>query len=245
VRLTVSHERSVTSPGLPPSISSEPGAPQVFSGERTLQRLSCRVSGLGPWHPRTTGSKSSRSTQPLGQQRMVTDPRISAAQAATILGKTVEHLYRLTTLDQPPRHGPPNRFWQLRLSNVERVRDLGGGDPAEGSRQLLRCGSDDVRKLIADGKLPVGSEHSYSRDLAALHNVSVGTVSRAIAEPEHRGLIEAAQDSGATLTCGVLRVGGLGSGDEATAWHLRVAPAHSAIQRPSSGCGCGGADCGD
>lgn len=89
----------------------------------------------------------------LGQQRMVADPRISAAQAATILGKTVEHVHRLMALGRLPRHGRPNTFWQLRLSNVERLRDRGEPVPLKEAARLLRCTTDDVRKLIADGKL--------------------------------------------------------------------------------------------
>jgi hypothetical protein len=89
----------------------------------------------------------------LGQQRMVADPRISAAQAATILGKTVEHVHRLMALGRLPTHGPPNTFWQLRLSDVERLRDRGEPIPLKEAARLLRCTTDDVRKLIADGKL--------------------------------------------------------------------------------------------
>jgi hypothetical protein len=37
----------------------------------------------------------------LGQPRMVSDPRISVAQAAQILGKTRAQVYRLVTLGPP------------------------------------------------------------------------------------------------------------------------------------------------
>jgi integrase len=50
-----------------------------------------------------------------------------------------------------------------------------------------------LRAAIADGQYPVGSEPLYARDLAATHNVSVGTVSRAIADLKDRGLVEARQ----------------------------------------------------
>jgi hypothetical protein len=89
----------------------------------------------------------------LGQRRMVADPRISAAQAATVLGKTVEHVHRLMALGRLPRHGPPSTFWQLRLSDVERLRDRGEPIPLKEAARLLRCATDDVRTLIADGKL--------------------------------------------------------------------------------------------
>jgi hypothetical protein len=89
----------------------------------------------------------------LGQQRMVADPRISAAHAAAILGKTVEHVHRLMALGRLPRHGAPNTFWQLRLSDVEHLRDRGEPIPLKEAARLMRCTTDDVRKLIADGKL--------------------------------------------------------------------------------------------
>jgi DNA-binding transcriptional ArsR family regulator len=46
---------------------------------------------------------------------------------------------------------------------------------------------------IDSGRYPVGSELPYARDLATAHNVSVGTVSRAIADLRERGLVEARQ----------------------------------------------------
>jgi hypothetical protein len=78
---------------------------------------------------------------------------ISAAQAATILGKTVEHVHRLMALGRLPKHGPPNTFWQLRLSGVERLRDRGEPISLKEAARLLRCATDGIRKLIADGKL--------------------------------------------------------------------------------------------
>jgi integrase len=50
-----------------------------------------------------------------------------------------------------------------------------------------------LRGDIESGKYPVGSELPLARDLAAEHNVSVGTVSRATAELKQLGLIEAKQ----------------------------------------------------
>jgi hypothetical protein len=57
----------------------------------------------------------------------------------------------LSTREQ--RYGPPNTFWQLRLSDVERLRDRGEPIPVKEAARLLRCTTDDVRTLIADGKL--------------------------------------------------------------------------------------------
>ena len=51
-----------------------------------------------------------------------------------------------------------------------------------------------LREDIEAGVYPVGAGLPYARDLAAAHDVSVGTVSRAIAELENRGLIDAGQD---------------------------------------------------
>ncbi|WP_165547129.1 tyrosine-type recombinase/integrase [Kribbella sindirgiensis] len=50
-----------------------------------------------------------------------------------------------------------------------------------------------LQEAIACGKYPPGSELPLSRDLAADHNVSVGTVSRAIGELKKHGFVEASQ----------------------------------------------------
>jgi integrase len=50
-----------------------------------------------------------------------------------------------------------------------------------------------LQNEIASGKYPVGSELPLSRDLAALHKMSVGTVSRAIGELKQLGLVAAQQ----------------------------------------------------
>jgi DNA-binding GntR family transcriptional regulator len=51
----------------------------------------------------------------------------------------------------------------------------------------------ELRACIERGQFPVGSELPYARELATTHNVSVGTVSRAIADLKDRGLVEARQ----------------------------------------------------
>lgn len=84
---------------------------------------------------------------------MVDDPRISAAQAAVVLGKPVTYVYRLMSLGQLPTYGGPHSFRQLRLSDVERHRDLGESIPLKEAARLLRYSTDEVRELIADGKL--------------------------------------------------------------------------------------------
>jgi hypothetical protein len=46
----------------------------------------------------------------LGQPRMVSDPRISVAQAAQILGKTRAQVYRLVHARTATERGEPNKF---------------------------------------------------------------------------------------------------------------------------------------
>jgi integrase len=58
----------------------------------------------------------------------------------------------------------------------------------------------ELRSAIAAGQYPVGSELPYARDLATIHNVSVGTVSRAISDLKDRGLVEARQYQRARVT---------------------------------------------
>jgi hypothetical protein len=102
----------------------------------------------------TSADDTPESVDPLlGQPRMVSDPRISAAQAAEVLGKPVTYVYRLTALGRLRTHGGRNSYRQLRLSDVERFRDLGDTIPLKEAARILRCSTDDVRKLVADGKL--------------------------------------------------------------------------------------------
>jgi predicted DNA-binding transcriptional regulator AlpA len=92
----------------------------------------------------------------LGQPRMVADPRISVAQAAEILGKTTERIYRLIQLGQLPRHGKhgkPRKSRQLLRSDVLRLRGLGEPISIGQAARRLRGSPADVRRLIADGKL--------------------------------------------------------------------------------------------
>ena len=50
---------------------------------------------------------------------MVADPRISAVQAAAILGCTAAQVYRLIAKGRLPAHGEKNSFRRLLLSDVE------------------------------------------------------------------------------------------------------------------------------
>jgi hypothetical protein len=46
-------------------------------------------------------------------------------------------------LGRPPTRGPPNTFWQLRLSDVERLRNRGEPIPLKEAARLLRCTTDE------------------------------------------------------------------------------------------------------
>jgi hypothetical protein len=119
----------------------------------------------------------------LGQQRMVADPRISAAQAATILGQTVQHVHRLMAWGRLPTHGPPNTFWQLRLSDVERFRGRSELIPLREAARLLRCTTDAVRTLIAHGKLT--AVHGSRRPLYLLEVQALAAASDVPPRPRH------------------------------------------------------------
>ena len=75
----------------------------------------------------------------LGHEQMVADPRISAAQAASVLNMTVAQVYRLMRLGRLATHGPPGTSWQLLLSDVERYRDRGEAITVKEAARLLRC----------------------------------------------------------------------------------------------------------
>jgi hypothetical protein len=72
----------------------------------------------------------------LGQPRMVSDPRISVAQAAQILGKTRAQVYRMVHLGRLRRRGEPNKFRGLLLFDVLQCRER--GEPIE-VRSPRRC----------------------------------------------------------------------------------------------------------
>jgi hypothetical protein len=91
----------------------------------------------------------------LGQPRMVADPRISIAQAADVLGKTPQQVYRLIKLGRLHRRGEPGKFWGLLLSDVVRLRDKGEPLKLAQAAPRLGCSIAEVRELIADGKLPL------------------------------------------------------------------------------------------
>ncbi|MFC5264817.1 winged helix-turn-helix domain-containing protein [Kribbella qitaiheensis] len=74
--------------------------------------------------------------------------------------------------------------------------DFGERNPRHAFEKLAA----ELRAAIEAGQYPVGSELPYARDLAATRDVSVGTVSRAIAELRTRGLVEAMQYRRARVT---------------------------------------------
>ncbi|MFG1820619.1 helix-turn-helix domain-containing protein [Kribbella sp. NPDC049174] len=91
----------------------------------------------------------------LGQPRMVADPRISITQASVVLGKSPAQVHRFIALGRLPRHGQPNNGRPLLLSEVVALRDKGEPIKLVPAARRLQCSLDDVRKLIADGKLPL------------------------------------------------------------------------------------------
>jgi hypothetical protein len=107
----------------------------------------------------------------LGQPRMVSDPRISVAQAAQILGKSPVQVYRMVKLGRLHRRGEPNKFRGLLLSDVLQCRER--GDPLEvaDAAKVLGGTASDVRRLIAEGKLTLvpGSQRLlYETDVREL-----------------------------------------------------------------------------
>ena len=103
-----------------------------------------------------TGELGGEPLDPLLRQpRMVADPRISADQAAQVLGKTSAHVRRMVDLGRLPRRGEPNKFRGLLLSDVLRCRERGEPIDFAAAANLLRCSKGDIRQLIADGRLAV------------------------------------------------------------------------------------------
>jgi excisionase family DNA binding protein len=120
----------------------------------------------------------------LGQPRMVSDPRISVAQAAQILGKTRAQVYRMVNLGRLRRRGEPNKFRGLLLSDVLQCRER--GDPIEvaDAAKVLGCTASDVRRLVAEGKLMLvpGSQRLLYR--TDVHKLSRTWIRPARAKPQ-------------------------------------------------------------
>lgn len=91
----------------------------------------------------------------LGQPRMVGDPRISIAQGAAALGKTVPQVHRLIKLGRLPRHGPANNGRPLLLSEVEALRQKGEPVPVKVAARTLHRSLESVLELVATGQLPL------------------------------------------------------------------------------------------
>ncbi|WP_432887941.1 hypothetical protein ACQPYH_06345 [Kribbella sp. CA-245084] len=107
----------------------------------------------------------------LGQPRLVDDPRISIAQGATVLGKTVAQVHRLVRLGRLPRHGPGKNGRPLLLSEVEALRAKGDPIPVKAAARTLRRSIVATFELVAGGQLPLvpGTKVMvYPCDVAAL-----------------------------------------------------------------------------
>jgi hypothetical protein len=108
---------------------------------------------------------------------MVSDPRISVAQAAQIPGKTPAQVYGLVTLGRLRRRGEPNKFRGLLLSDVLQWRDGGDLMKVTDAAKLLGGTANDVRRLIAEGKLTLvpGSQRLvYETDVRELSRTWTG-----------------------------------------------------------------------
>jgi hypothetical protein len=107
----------------------------------------------------------------LGQPRMVDDPRISLAQGAAVLGKTVVQIRRHITQGRLPRHGPANNFRPLLLSEVEALHAKGEPISLRDAARKLSRSLEATRELVADGHLPLvpGTKSLvYPADVAAV-----------------------------------------------------------------------------
>ncbi|WP_432887953.1 helix-turn-helix domain-containing protein [Kribbella sp. CA-245084] len=107
----------------------------------------------------------------LGQPRMVDDPRITVAQAAAVLNKTPTQVRRYITMGRLPRHGPPNNFRPVLLSDVEALRDKGEPISLKVAARKLGRSIAATLELVADGELPLvpGTKTMvYPADIAAI-----------------------------------------------------------------------------
>jgi hypothetical protein len=108
---------------------------------------------------------------PLGQPRMVDDPRISVAQAAVVLGKKPAQVHRYVALGRVPRHGPANNGRPLLLSEVEAPPDRRELIPLKDAALRLGRSLRAALELVADGCLPLvpGTKSMvYPADLVAI-----------------------------------------------------------------------------
>jgi hypothetical protein len=88
----------------------------------------------------------------LGQPRMVSDPRISVAQAAQILGKSPVRVYRMVKLGRLRRRGEPNKFRGLLLSDCFSAVSVGIRSRSQMQRRCL-----EAPRGMCGGSLPRAS----------------------------------------------------------------------------------------
>jgi hypothetical protein len=94
----------------------------------------------------------------LGEPRMVADPRITADQAAAILGTNRAHSYRMVGQGRLPAYGSPHQTRRLLLSDVRRLKAREESIGLREAAHLLGCSIGDVRDLIASGDLKAVSD---------------------------------------------------------------------------------------
>jgi hypothetical protein len=79
--------------------------------------------------------------------------RISAAEAAEILGLDRGAVYRLMAKGRLPTHGGPHSYNQLRRGDVVEYRDRGERIALAEAARILRRSIDGVRELVRQGEL--------------------------------------------------------------------------------------------
>jgi len=138
----------------------------------------------------------------LGQPRMVDDPRISLAQGAAVLGKTVVQVRRLIAQGRLPRHGPANNFRPLLLSEVQALHAKGEPIPLKDAARKLSRSLEATRELVADGHLPLvpGTKSLvYPTDVAAIARAhSQSSIRRPTGPPGYLDTSQAARQLGLT-----------------------------------------------
>ncbi|TCN32158.1 helix-turn-helix protein [Kribbella orskensis] len=118
----------------------------------SLARLDGKIFGM-PSKPAGADVPNSDATVAAGN-----NDRISAAEAAVILGIDREKVYRLMDKGRIPTYGDPHSFNRIRRIDAEQLRDRGEPIPLSEAARLLRRPVGVVRDLVANGEL-----HSIAR----------------------------------------------------------------------------------
>lgn len=117
----------------------------------------------------------------LGQYRMVDDPRISITQGAAVLGKKPYQVHRLIRLGRLPRHGPPNNWRPLLLSEVEALRAKGEPLRMKDAARMLHLSVNATLELVDTGRLPL-----VPGTTSMVYTADVATTLAAMVRPPRR-----------------------------------------------------------